>query len=86
MNKTTTTNGSQTPRHGRINEAAHDVVEDSKHLANEIYEEGRYYVNEAHSHAREYSDEMLEKVRKNPASALMIAAGVGFLLSSILRK
>lgn len=69
-----------------VSEAAQDLLKDSKKLANELYEESRHRMNGAQQHAKEYSDEILEKVRKNPATSVLVAAGVGFLLSAILRK
>lgn len=69
-----------------VSEAAQDLLKDSKKLANELYAESRHRVNDAQQHAKEYSDEILEKVRRNPATSVLVAAGVGFLLSAILRK
>ena len=73
-------------RKSNVSEAAQELVNDSKKLANELYEEGRHRVNDVQRNAKEYSDELLEKVRKNPATSVLVAAGVGFLLSSLLRK
>lgn len=45
-----------------------------------------------HDHAgisdavKEYSDELLKKVQENPLTSVLIAAGVGFLLSTLLKK
>ncbi|AHE65601.1 DUF883 family protein [Legionella oakridgensis] len=70
----------------QVGEAAGELLKESRKLAQEIYEEGLHKVEDAQKNIKEYSDELLEKVRKNPLASVLIAAGVGFLLSSILRK
>jgi ElaB/YqjD/DUF883 family membrane-anchored ribosome-binding protein len=43
-------------------------------------------VNDVQDHTKEYTDELIKKVREKPLASLLIAAGVGFLLSSLLKK
>ena len=69
-----------------VSAAAAQLLNESKKLANELYEEGIHRVNDYQDNAKEYSDKALEKVRQNPLTSVLVAAGVGFLLSSILRK
>ncbi|WP_133128094.1 DUF883 family protein [Legionella nagasakiensis] len=69
-----------------VGEAASELLKESKKLAHELYEEGLHRVEDAQKNVKEHSDQMLEKVRKNPLASILVAAGVGFLLSSILRK
>lgn len=66
--------------------AAQDFVDDGKKLAQEAYMEGLNKLNEAEANLKEYSDELLVKIKKNPITSVLVAAGVGFLLSSVLRK
>lgn len=73
-------------RKQKLGQAASDLVDEGKKYVNELYEEGLGHLDDAHRVAREYSDQMLIKVQRNPLTAVLIAAGVGFLLSSLLRK
>lgn len=69
-----------------IEKAASDMIKDGKKLANEVYEEGRRRVDKAEKNVKEYSDDLLTKVKKNPLASVLIAAGLGFILSTLLRK
>ena len=62
------------------------VYNDSKRVANELYEEGKNRVDEAHQSIKEYSDQLATKVNEKPLVSLLVAGGIGFLLSAILRR
>lgn len=70
---------------GLINEGKKFVGEGKK-AAKELYKEGLDKVNDAGESVKEYSDGLLKKVQKRPLASMMIAGGVGFLLSLILKK
>jgi len=69
-----------------VGEAASELYEEGKKRAGELYEEGMNGVHNVEENMKQYSDDVLKKVQKNPLASVLIAAGVGFLLSSILRK
>ncbi len=69
-----------------VAEAASELVNEGKKLAHELYEESAHKMTEAQKAVAGRSDEVLEKVRKNPLTSVLIATGVGFLLSSLFRK
>ncbi len=69
-----------------VNEAAAELLEETKKYANELYEEGIKKITQAQKEATHYSDELLEKVREHPLKAILIAGGLGLLLSALLRK
>jgi ElaB/YqjD/DUF883 family membrane-anchored ribosome-binding protein len=69
-----------------IKEAASELLNEGKKFADELYKEGAHRVNEAEGNAREYSDQLLKKAKQNPLTTILVAAGVGFILSSLLRK
>ena len=69
-----------------VGKAASELVNESKKLANELYDEGLHKAQDAQDNVKAYSDEVVDKVRKNPLTSVLIAAGVGFLLSAILKK
>ncbi len=73
-------------RKAHISEAASDLLHEGKKLVNDLYEDGLHHVHDAKDSVQEYSDELSEKVKRNPIGSVLIAAGIGFLLSSILRK
>lgn len=69
-----------------VREAAADLLNEGKKLGNELYEEGTHKVHKAEEQIKEYSDELLKKVQQNPLRSVLIAGGIGFLLSALLRK
>jgi len=69
-----------------VSEAAVDLLDESKKLANELYEDGLKKLEAAQKEAVDYSDDLLQKVRENPLKAILIAGGVGLVLSALLRK
>ena len=77
-------NGSHQKSH--VAETASDLLNDGKKLAHELYEEGMSRIETAEDSVKEYSDELLKKVQQNPITSVLIAGGVGFLLSKLLKK
>ncbi|VEG92068.1 DUF883 C-terminal domain-containing protein [Legionella spiritensis] len=69
-----------------VGDAANQLLEETKKLANELYQDTLKKVGDAQHNAKDYSDELLKKVQKNPLKSVLIAGGIGFLLSSLLRK
>ena len=69
-----------------VRAAASDLLDEGKKLANEVREEGMNMVNEAEDNLKEYSDHLLKKIQENPLASVLIAGGIGFLLSKILKK
>ena len=74
------------PKAAHVSEAASELMQDSRKLADEIYKEGLNFVNDAEENVKKYSDELLSKVQKNPLTSVLIAGGIGFLLSTFLKK
>ena len=73
-------------RKSHVREAAADLLDEGKKWANEMRDEGLNKVSQAEDQFKESTDQLLRKVQENPLSSLLIAGGVGFLLSRILRK
>lgn len=69
-----------------VGDAATELLNQGKKLANELYEDGLNKVSEAEDNLKEYSDELIKKVRANPVASVLIAGGIGFLLSRLLKK
>ncbi|MBI2785312.1 MAG: hypothetical protein HYX60_02975 [Legionella longbeachae] len=74
-----------TPR-AHIEAAASELLASGKRKANELYEEGVHKVNEAEENIKEYSDLVIKKVQENPLTSVLIAGGIGFLLSKLMKK
>lgn len=69
-----------------VGDAASKLLHEGKKFVNELYNDGLNKVDGTQESAKALSDELLKKVQDNPFTSLLIAAGVGFLLSSIIRK
>ena len=69
-----------------MRERGHEYGERARDEARRIYREGKRGAGEVAAHAEEYYDEVSGMVRRNPAQALGIAAGVGFLLGLIIAR
>ena len=80
------TNTGLNSKKAHAGEAATELLDETKKLATELYEEGIKKLEAAQKEANHYSDELLEKVREHPLKAILIAGGVGLLLSALLRK
>ncbi len=66
--------------------AANQLLNEGKKLAHEIYEENVKKVGETQEHLKEYSEDLVQKVKANPIASLLIAGGIGFLISTLLKK
>jgi len=73
-------------KRAHVSHAASELLNEGKKLAHELYEEGLDKMGDAQREAQEYSDEMLKKVKENPLTSLLIAGGIGFLLSMLIKK
>jgi len=66
--------------------AANHLLSESKHFANELYEDGLIQLHKAQKNMKGLTHEVSASVREKPIASILIAAGVGFILSSLLRK
>lgn len=69
-----------------IGDAANDLLSEGKKLANELYEDGCAKFNDAEQQLKDYSDSFSKKIQEKPIASILIAAGIGFLLSKLLKK
>ena len=83
-NQSTAHNGRDKSAH--VSDAASDLLNDGKKLANELYKESLNQANAIEDQVKEYSDTLLKKVQENPLASVLIAGGIGFLLSTLLKK
>lgn len=69
-----------------INEALCELLNEGKKRANELYSDGTKKIESAEESIKEYSDSLLKKVQENPLASVLIAGGIGFILSRLLKK
>lgn len=67
-------------------ERGHEYAGRARDEARRIYREGERRMGSAAHQAEDYYDEVSGLVRRNPAQALGIAAGLGFLLGLIVAR
>lgn len=79
------TNKGTSGQKAHVAEAASDLVNESKKYANELYEQGMNKVVETEDTIKEYSDQFLRKVQENPLTSVLIAGGIGYLLSKLMK-
>ncbi|MBA2657858.1 MAG: DUF883 domain-containing protein [Tatlockia sp.] len=54
--------------------------------ASDLYEEGKKRVGQFEDTVCDYSDELVSKVKERPLTSLLVAGGVGFIMSLLLKK
>jgi len=70
----------------RVMDSANDLVNESKKYANELYQQGMDKVSGAEDVVKQYSDRAAQKIQDKPFTSILVAAGVGMLLSVLFRK
>ncbi len=70
----------------QVREKGHEYAEQARAEARRLYQTGQRRAHDAAEHAEEYYDELTDLVRRRPAAALGIAAGVGFLVGLLLAR
>lgn len=69
-----------------VRERGHEYADIARQEARRLYRKGERRAHEVAHQAEDYYDEVSTMVRRNPAQALGIAAGVGFLIGLILAR
>jgi ElaB/YqjD/DUF883 family membrane-anchored ribosome-binding protein len=69
-----------------IQEAGEELLDEGRKFVHDLQDQGRDKLNAVKKEATEYSDELLELVRNHPLQSMLIAGGIGFLLSRLLKK
>lgn len=83
--KRTDTQGTNKPK-STVSTAANDLLNESKKLATELYEEGFNKLSETELQLKNYTDNFINKIKEKPLTSLLIAGGIGFLLSKLTQK
>lgn len=75
----------QSPK-AHLEEAASELFKEGKKRVNEVYEEGLNKACEIEENIKAYSDQLVRKIQQNPVTSVLIAGGIGYLLSKIMKK
>ena len=67
-------------------EATNKINKETKKLASKVYKQGRNELNSVQHTFKEKTEKITQAVHKKPMTALLIAGGIGFILSAILRR
>lgn len=77
-------------RESHVADAASELLNEGKKYAHELYEHGAdkvaYAQDSVKEHVKEHSDNLIKLIQKNPLGSVLIAAGVGMVLSSLFKK
>lgn len=77
-------------RESHVADAASELINEGKKYAQELYEQGINKVTNAQDNVKEqvkeHSDTLIKTIQKNPLGSVLIAAGVGIVLSSLFKK
>ncbi len=80
-----------------IADAASELMNEGKKYANELYEtgvskakdmyeQGVSQATDVKENMKEYTETLAVKVKENPIASVLVAAGVGYILSALLKK
>lgn len=86
LNRKSTTMKSDGTQKSNVSDAANDLLNEGKKLANELYEDSCSKFSEAEQQFKDYSDTIAKKIKEKPLTSMLIAGGVGFLLSKLFSK
>ncbi|HHF7366800.1 TPA: hypothetical protein ACPSKY_001919 [Legionella bozemanae] len=78
-------NRAYTPK-DHLEAAASQLLTEGKKKVNQLYEDGVNKANEVEENLKEQSDRLLKKIQENPLASVLIAGGIGFLLSRLMKK
>lgn len=69
-----------------VAQAASALLKEGKKMANGLYHDGIHKVSDMQESIKGYSDEVAHKVHAKPLMSLLIAGGIGFILSAIFHR
>ena len=86
LNFSTINKGKNGKDEAQLGKAADKLLEESKKYANELYEQGVEKIAEAQQSIKQYSDGLIKTIHQNPITSVLVATGVGMLISSLFRR
>ena len=86
LNRKSSTMKNDRTQKSQVSDAANELLNESKKLANELYEDGCSKISEVEQQLKDYSDRVVKKIQEKPLTSMLIAGGIGFILSKLLKK
>jgi ElaB/YqjD/DUF883 family membrane-anchored ribosome-binding protein len=65
---------------------AEHLYQQTKDKAGELLDEGRHQIESAEEHLKMYSEQVIKAIKEKPLTSLLIAGGIGFIISSLLKN
>ena len=62
------------------------VSQQVKETVSDLYGEGKKKVGQAEDLLNEYSDSLIKTITKQPLTSVLVAAGIGYVMSKLLKK
>ncbi|HRD70100.1 MAG TPA: hypothetical protein PK657_08135 [Legionella sp.] len=75
-----------TEAYNDLHASTESLISHAKDKANEVYEGSKDKINELQKSVHEHSDELVRTIRQKPLKSVLIAGGIGFLISLLVRK
>lgn len=72
-------------RSSQVSEAASNLLHEGKKMASSMYEDSKHKASEVQENLKWYTDSVASGVQKKPVASILIACGVGYILSSLWR-
>ena len=69
-----------------VKNESENVYQQVKDSACQMYEEGKKKVSNVQDYLEEHSDELIKSIKDKPLTSLLIAGGIGYALSLLMRK
>lgn len=73
-------------RKPHLAQATNELLHNGQDSVYKLYETGMDKIDEINKKAHEITDEWTLKVKNNPVGAVLVAAGIGFILSRIFHR
>lgn len=70
----------------QVKDSAEDIYESVKDSAEQIYKAGKKKLGQSQDIVQDYSEDLVKTIKERPLTSLLVAGGVGALLSLLLRK
>jgi ElaB/YqjD/DUF883 family membrane-anchored ribosome-binding protein len=65
---------------------AESIVHQVKEKTADLYEEGKHKVSDIQDSAIDYADDFVKTIKDKPLTSVLIAAGIGYVMSHLLKK
>lgn len=68
-----------------LKDKVEETTEQVKDKAQDVYESGKKQVHEAQKILQNNTEDLINKIKEKPIQSVLIAAGIGYLLSKFIK-